>query len=447
MKIHWHAGNRLRLLENGEEYFPAVLDAIASARTEVLIETFILFLDEVGNTLQAALIDAARRGVRVSLTVDGYGSPGLTPAFIGALTEAGAHVHIFGPAWPWLRVNLLRRLHRKIVVVDRRVAFVGGINFSKDHLISDGPEAKQDYALQIEGPVVPDIHRDALRTVAPVLQRLDWRAWRRWRPAPWQRRAAPPPAPAAADGEGARVAFLKRDNGQHRSDIERWYRMALRSARQEVVIANAYFFPGFRLLRQMRRAARRGVQVHLILQGQPDVAYMRTAARLLYHALARDGVHIHEYCQRPLHGKVAVFDRRWVTVGSSNLDPLSLTLNLEANVVVDDPVLGQALQAHLQGLIDHHCNPASVARASRLNMWRYLLGALAYHAVRLFPRWLPLLPQGASRMRSFLPAGRVIDSPVRPAPAAPVPAATSAPAGASAAPTDVQRTPVQRAAG
>ncbi|WP_312929721.1 cardiolipin synthase ClsB, partial [Stutzerimonas nitrititolerans] len=160
MKFHWRDGNRLQLLENGEEFFPRVFEAIREAKKEVLLETFIFFEDKVGIELQKALIAAAQRGASVDITVDGYGSADLSAEFVAAMTDVGIRIQMFDPRKRLLgkRVNLFRRLHRKIVVVDGEVAFIGGINFSADHLSDFGPGAKQDYALQVEGPVVHDIH-------------------------------------------------------------------------------------------------------------------------------------------------------------------------------------------------------------------------------------------------------------------------------------------------
>ena len=173
LKVEWIGGNRVQLLENGDNYFPAVFDAIDAAEREVLIETFILFEDRVGLDLQQHLINAATRGVEVDLTVDGFGSPNLSKEFISALTDAGVRLHVYEPT-PFVRqLKPLRRLHRKIVVVDAQIAFVGGINFSEDHLESFGAKAKQDYAVSIEGPVVDRIHRFARKTLAPVRRHLN----------------------------------------------------------------------------------------------------------------------------------------------------------------------------------------------------------------------------------------------------------------------------------
>ncbi|MGH8353428.1 MAG: cardiolipin synthase ClsB [Pseudomonas sp.] len=386
MRYDWKDGNRVQLLENGEAFFPRVFEAIRQARHEVLLETFIWFEDKVGQVLHRELIAAAERGVHIEVTVDGYGSADLTADFIAALTRVGVQFHMFDPR-PKLfgmRTNLFRRLHRKLVVIDGVLAFVGGINFSADHLNDFGPLAKQDYAIEVEGPVVGDIRRLALGAVAPPGP--DRKHW-------WQRRARPLAKVASDNPKGqAKALFVARDNGRHPRDIELQYLAAIRSARSRLLIANAYFFPGYRLLREIRQAARRGVRVELILQGQPDMPIAMQAARSLYNELLRDGVQIYEYSRRPLHGKVALADQDWATVGSSNLDPLSLSLNLEANLVIRDPEFNQHLYEHLHELMRSQCASVSLERAVRGDFWRAPLAFLFFHFLGHFPAtvgWLP----------------------------------------------------------
>ena len=398
----WVSGNSFELLENGEEFFPRVFESIAGARHEVVVETFILFEDKVGLGLHAALLAAAMRGVQVDLTIDGFGSPDLSPGFISALTQAGVRVHVFDPAprlWG-MRTNVFRRMHRKIVVVDGRRAFVGGINYSADHLADFGLQAKQDYAVQVEGPIVGQIHtfvqqalvagqrsrsqsrtgrlQDSLASRAQTLAR----SWN----------AVPGPAGSAA------AIFVTRDNRLHTTDIERHYRIAIRAARSRVVIANAYFFPGYRLLQDLRRAARRGVKVQLILQGEPDMAIVKTAANMLYHHLLSAGVQIFEYCDKPLHGKVAVADNEWSTVGSSNLDPLSLSLNLEANVIIRDRAFNQHLGERLEQLIAQGCKQITAADLVESTWWRAVRSFFVFHLLSRYPAWAGWLPAHTPRL-------------------------------------------------
>ncbi len=398
MKANWTTGNTIRLLENGEEYFPAVIEAIEQARQSVVIETFIIFEDKVGTALQQAVIAAAKRGVRIDIAVDGYGTADLAPAFIDAMTSVGVGFHVFDPK-PRLfgmRTNLFRRLHRKIVVVDEQIAFVGGINFGADHLADFGPTAKQDYAISIRGPLVDDIVRFEAKVLSPVKPAR--RSWRRLR-----RRREPQAGPAAGESSAALVV---RDNDEHTGDIEQHYRVGIRAAKEYVTIANAYFFPGYRLLRDLRGAAQRGVKVRLILQGEPDMPAARFVATMLYDYLLSAGVEIHEYCERPLHGKVAVVDGTWSTVGSSNLDPLSLALNLEANVMILDPEFSQHLEDRLEHLIARHCKQMLRDTQPRRKLQRVVLGVFVFHFLRRFPSWASWLPARKNPLRSVSAASR-----------------------------------------
>ena len=392
MKYDWREGNQVELLINGEDFFPAVFESIRNARHEVLLETFIIFEDKVGLELQQALISAAGNGARVEITVDGYGTADLSPGYVGALVEAGVRVHMFDPRkrLMGMRTNLFRRLHRKIVVVDAEVAYIGGINYCAEHLADYGPEAKQDYAVRVRGPIVADLHAASERLLAGngalqlALQRSNQ---------PTQQR----------HHGSSRLLMTVRDNDAERTTIEQHYLQAIRNAQQRLVVANAYFFPGYRLLRELRNAARRGVKVTLILQGMPDMPLVRLCSRLTYNYLLRDGVTIYEYCQRPLHGKVALADHEWATVGSSNLDPLSLSLNLEANVIIRDPALNRHLHDHLMELAASSCKSVPLQRVMRGYWWRAPLIFMCFHFLRHFPAIAGWFPAHSPRLKLLEP--------------------------------------------
>jgi len=390
MNTEWREENEVQLLINGEGYYPPAFEAIRQAREEVLLETFIIYEDKVGLELQQVLIEAARRGVRVQVLVDGYGTAGLSQEYLQALFDAGVRLQAFDPSPMRLgmRTNLFRRLHRKILVVDGTLGFIGGINYCADHLGDFGPLAKQDYAVQVRGPIVDDLRKASLKL-------LDSQARLGRRSRSWWRRAPV----LEADSEQARMRLFIRDNDEHPTDIERQYLRAIVSAHERILIANAYFFPGYRLLRALRNAARRGVEVTLILQGMPDMPWVRLCSRLLYNYLLRDGVRIHEYCERPLHGKVALVDREWSTVGSSNLDPLSLSLNLEANLVIRDEAFNQRLYEHLNELRQQRCKSVTLQRVLRGYWWRAPLIFLTFHFTRFFPALFAGLPTHKPRVK------------------------------------------------
>ncbi|MGW8370550.1 MAG: cardiolipin synthase ClsB, partial [Gammaproteobacteria bacterium] len=363
----------------GEEYYPRLFAAIDRARSQVLVETFIWFEDNIGTEFAQHLITAARRGVEVRVTADAYGTPGFSSEFLDTLREAGVTINAFDPRPTFFKVrtNMLCRLHQKIAVIDGREALIGGINISDDHLREYGELSKQDFAVAVTGPVVKQIHEFVANR--SVTGRGFW--WRRWRY--WLRRFPRQLGKPALDSQ---VLFAIRDNSEHPTDIETLYRIAIRNAEREIVIANAYFFPGYRFIRDLLRAQRRGVDVKLIMQGSPDRPVTIGAASVLYDDLVAAGVRIYRFTERPLHAKVAVIDDHWATIGSSNLDPTSLGLNYEANLFILDGGFNTELKQRLQRLIDESCQVYEPTHGS-VSYVRRMLAAGAYHLTRRMATW------------------------------------------------------------
>lgn len=334
-------GNRVELLRTGDEYFPAVEAAIAAARTEVHLETYIFADDPAGRRMAQTLAEAAGRGVSVRLLVDGFGADNLRRSLREILEPAGVAVLVFRPELGrlTLRRRRLRRLHRKLVVIDGEVGFCGGINVIDDRDGRASGPPRFDFAVRVCGPIVADMHRAVQRlwTLVELTTRARSDA---------PRLDASPSQPA--DVPGRRAAFLIRDNIGHRRAIEEAYLDAIANAEREVFIACAYFLPGRQFRRALRDAALRGVRVRLLLQGLPEHLLVHHATHALYGSLIDAGIEIHEYTLTYLHAKVAVVDGRWSTVGSSNIDPFSLMLSREANVVVDDEGFAMELRAALE---------------------------------------------------------------------------------------------------
>jgi cardiolipin synthase len=356
------AGHHLQLLEGSRGFFPALVAAIDGAQREVLLETYIFDFTGSGAEIAYALERAGRRGVTVRLVIDGFGTPELPPFWQMRFDAARvqwvlySRTGSFGLLWP----GQWRRLHRKLCVIDDTIGFCGGINILDDfHDPNHGPLAspRLDFSLRVEGPLVSEMQETMRRQWSRIeavgqLKRAHWSgAFELWRAA---RASSPLPAPPVHSGDtNVRAALLLRDNLRNRAVIERAYLRAIGRARQEIIIANAYFVPGGRMRRALANAARRGVQVSLLLQGRYEYFMQYYAARPVFGALLRAGVHIHEYAPSFLHAKVAVIDGRWATVGSSNLDPLSLLLAREANVVVDDERFARRLRARLLHAMVH----------------------------------------------------------------------------------------------
>ena len=369
-------GNRLRLLRNGAEYFPALEAAIRKARREVFLETYIFADDESARRITDVLIHAAGRGVAVHLLVDGFGSRDLMPSDLrDRLLAAGVKFLVFRPEVRWFqfRRQRLRRMHRKIVVADARVGFVGGINIIDDMHTPGHMPPRFDFAVRVEGPLVAQMQEQAERL---------------WNRVAWVRLQRPWRVHLRSEFDFARkgtqrAALLVRDNLRHRSDIEDAYLEAIHGAREEIIIANAYFFPGRRFRQALIAAARRGVRVVLLLQGRVEYVLLHYASRALYGTLLDAGIEIHEYYKSFLHAKVAVIDGHWSTVGSSNIDPFSLMLAREANVVVLDRKFAAQLREALQQALEIGARVVQKMRWSRKPLSRRIAIWLAYAAARL----------------------------------------------------------------
>lgn len=376
----WQAGNKLTLLRNGAEFFPALLAAIESAKFEIRLETYIFEADEVGLSICNALICAAQRGVTVGLLIDGFGAKNFPIELRQQLQSAGVHLLFYRPELsPFaIKKTRLRRLHRKLSCVDGRVAFVGGINLLSDD-DGKGLAPRYDYAVQVEGPVVSDIQQALAR---------QWRytSWTQLKKQLFKSLLRVKLAPMG----DALARLLVRDNARNRRSIEKSYISAINAAQKEVLIASAYFLPGYRLRHALIEAARRGVNVVLLLQDERDHALLQYASWAYYRQFLDAGVEIFQYKSGFMHAKVAVVDQEWATVGSSNIDPFSLLLAREANLVVQDIPFATQLRNDIQQHLEQDATqvlPEHIKRAGfvlRWSVWasyglvRLLLGISGY---------------------------------------------------------------------
>jgi len=391
------AGHHVQLLQGGQELFPALVRAIDQSVHEVRMETYIFHPDAAGELVGAALVRAALRGVEVYLVMDGVGTPRLPAEWIRRFEEAGVQWRIFQPLG---RLGLLlpsrwRRLHRKLCVVDGRVAFCGGINVLDDwndpnHGRLEAP--RLDFAVRVTGPLVRSVHEVTVQfwwrlQAASEVREVDLpAAWRHLEEVVQQTLTAgahdDADAPATNGRVGTRAALLLRDNLRHRSRIERAYRKAIAEAHDEIIIANAYFAPGRKLRRALIHARQRGVRVRLLLQGRYEYFMQFHAVRMVYGVLLEAGIEIHEYSPSFLHAKVAVIDGHWATVGSCNLDPLSLLLAREANVVVDDVSFAKDLRVRLVHAMEHEGLQVDSTRYAHRPWHQRLLDRMAFILMR-----------------------------------------------------------------
>ena len=327
--------DQVRFLRDGTAAFPAMLGAIARAREEILLEMYWVGSDRIGERFRSALVERAVAGVRVCIVFDAVGSLETPTSFWSPLVEAGAEVREFSPISPFKGPFRLQRLahrdHRKLLVVDGRVAFVGGINIGEEWSPEESPEsAWRDDSVEVHGPAAARV-RSAFYDV-------------------WRRLGGVAPRDARSrrgDGAGVRVLtnrFTPRPSGS----IARTYLGAIARATASVDIASAYFLPGPRFLHSLRRAARRGVRIRILVPERSDVRVMAVAMSSIYGRLLRDGVEIYAYVPRTLHCKTAVFDERLTVIGSHNLDAASTRFNLECDLAVPSPAFAAIVRASFE---------------------------------------------------------------------------------------------------
>lgn len=394
-------GHQVQLLQGGQAFFAALVHAIDRSAHEIRMETYIFNVAASGEQVAAALERAGQRGVAVYLALDGVGTPSLPAPWAARFAAAGVQWCIFSPLG---RLGVLipsrwRRLHRKLCVVDGTVAFCGGINvlddfYDPNHGVLDSP--RLDFAVRVTGPLVQAVHEATAQfwwrlQAASTARSSDfsaaWRALQEAVSLALQARSeaeadAQTPVPGTLE-HSTNAELVLRDNVRNRSRIERAYRKAIGLAREEIIIANAYFLPGRKLRKGLILAAQRGVRVRLLLHGRYEYFMQYYATRPVYGVLLAAGVEIHEYSIGFLHAKVAVIDGHWATVGSSNLDPLSLLLAREANVVVDDASFAQDLRARLENAMAQGGVPVDPAVYANRPWRQRLLDWIAFGLVRM----------------------------------------------------------------
>ncbi len=329
--------NHLSLLHRGAEFFPALIHAIDAAHAEIYLETYIFAIDDTANQVRDALIRAASRGVMVYVLVDWLGTGKSTVALLQAEFEpSGVHFVAFNP---WFQRGIART-HRKIVVIDQQLAFLGGLNINDD-LISDDdsgmrlPAPRWDFAVSIIGPLVDDVHvevatqwkRQSSQTLRRRLGHIrQWYASR-----------------LSVQQQVAEAALVVRDNLRNRVAIERQLLQALGRAHHSAVLVTPYFAPGRKLRRAILHAATRGVDITLLI-GVGQFVMQDAVAQSFYPRFIHAGIRLVEYRATQLHAKAAVVDDAWATLGSSNFDGLSLFVNHEANIIVRDANFSMVLR-------------------------------------------------------------------------------------------------------
>ena len=371
------SGNHIQLLRSGEEYFPALTCAIENAYNSIYLQTYIYELDNAGIAVGNALKQAAQRGAAVNILLDGFGCKDMPKKYLKELENAGVQVLFYRPKIsPWtLKKNRLRRMHRKIAVIDNKIAFVGGINIIDDNNVPDNRPPRIDYAVRIEGALLPII-------TASVYKLWKGIAFRRLKSYHTNTITSTTEAKLSAS-KGMSAAFVLRDNVLHRGDIENAYLSAINAAKYEIIIANAYFVPGRRFRQALLNAAKRGVKIELLLQGRMEY-FLMFATHAFYSLFLKSGIEIYEYRKSFMHCKVAVIDSYWATVGSSNIDPFSMLLAREANIMVQDTAFASELRSEICSSIREGAHQVSAQEWLQGNLFKRALSWAVYGMVRAF---------------------------------------------------------------
>lgn len=359
--------NRIALLKDGDQTYSAMLTAIAEAKQTIVLETYILRDDLTGSHFLEALCTRARAGVEVMVMFDFWGS-GVSEATMARIRADGVKVHVFRP-WRYMGSisrafnKVRRRNHRKALVIDGRIGFTGGLNISNDYASKDqGGRGWRDTHMRIVGPE------------AVTLERLFLQTWHANKGGPYDYTKFIRPTVAGC----SELRILNHDFAEGNKPIRRAYEQAFARSKYRISVTNAYFLPPARLIAAMVAARKRGVNVEIILAGTTDVPLILYAARGLYAKLLRSGIRVFEWsADRVLHAKTAVVDDIWATVGSTNLDPLSLRQNLELNAIIIEPKFAEALQVMFEADLKD-CREITLDQVRRYGVVQRVLSWVAF---------------------------------------------------------------------
>lgn len=327
-------------MESGPGYFQSMRVLIDRAVHLVHLQVYIFSDDTIGREIANSLMAAAQRGVKVFLLVDGFGSSSLSDEFTGNLRKAGVQFRFFSPVRLQRLFSSGRRMHQKILVVDGRWSLVGGLNVSDRYHGTAQEPAWKDYAISFEGPLSAEVNAFCEKV------------WlKKYLAYPWRKQIAL----VNPTEKGVEMRLRINDGLRNLNQISSTYRKALRSSDDEILIMASYFTPSRRLLNTLLRASARGIRVNIVLAGESDVPFMKPAIEFLYRRLLKAGIGLYEYLPAVLHAKVCVVDRKWMSIGSYNLNRLSEFYALEANIDVRDTVLASELAGQIEKVMQTEC--------------------------------------------------------------------------------------------
>ena len=355
--------NKVQLVRGGKDFFTMLSQLINQATTSIHFHIYIFDEDETGRRVANDLMAAAKRGVGVYLLVDGFASRSLSAAFINELRTAGVYFRFFEPLLKSEHFYFGRRLHHKAIVVDGWYSLVGGINISNRYNDIDGEPAWLDWALYTEGPASFELFKVCLNGWVRPGSRIS------------KRKLFHEPLASKPTGHTP-VRISRNDWVKNKNQISGSYIEMLKKAESHVVIMSSYFLPGRIIRHQLSRAAKRGIDISVIVAEKSDIRLAKNAERYIYRWLLKRNIKLYEYTRSVLHGKMATRDNKWVTIGSYNVNDISAYASVELNLDVNDPQFAQVVQKHMETIIANDCN--QVTEAGFLHQYNFLQRSIQY---------------------------------------------------------------------
>lgn len=377
LKINnYYAAEGVKLVYSGTDFFEKLVALIRSSHSILHFQTYIYDEDETGLQIAHELKEAAKRGVKIYMLLDAFGSKDLSNPFVEDLKKAGIHIRFFAPFFSKNTINLGRRMHHKVVVVDDAVALVGGINISNKYRGSATKNPWLDYAILVKGGVC----EKASKICSDILNKKFIFSIQFSR--------------AAQPVSDTLVRFRQNDQFRRRRQISKGYLQAIKRSKSSIIFVSSYFLPGRRILKALKKAANRGVQVTIVLSANSDIILFGRATSHLYSSLMKQGITIYEWQNSILHGKIAMVDEEWVTIGSFNLNYLSALSSIELNVEAIDATLVSELKSHLAFIIQDGCKKIDYNSYQKDNtLKKRFTNTLAYYLTRAFLKGLAVFPR------------------------------------------------------
>lgn len=373
---NYYAAQSVQLVYSGNDFFEKLIELIRSAHTIIHFQTYIYDEDETGLQIANELKEAAKRGVKIYMLLDAFGSKDLSSRFMNDLKKSGVRIRFFAPFFSKNIINLGRRMHHKVVVVDDAVALVGGINISNKYRGTPTVNPWLDYAILVKGSVC----EKASKICSDILNKKFIFSIQFSRTLQLE--------------SGTLVRFRQNDRLRQKRQISKSYLQAIKNAKTSIFFVSSYFLPGRRILKALKKAAKRGVQITIILSANSDIILFGKATTHLYTSLMKQGITIYEWQKSVLHGKIAMVDEQWVTVGSFNLNSLSALSSIELNVEAKNTTLVNELKNHLNSIIQNGCRKIDYSIFQKENTWKKkVVNTVVYYLTRLFMKVIAIFPR------------------------------------------------------